>query len=593
MKLVQFSLERFRSFIDRSTVNFSDNTVILGPNNEGKTNFLRAIEISFSFLREVATDKYRFLNIDNELVCYDNEEFNNNKQNPTKNVHPESLYYWERDFPASLKDNQEENKDDSSIFVLSFKLTEEECTKLKDISSIFSNITVLSIKIVMGMNYAKFSITPCLLSVDRNIVKFTSFILDKIDICYVDAVRTANIATNIINGLFERNMDRIYRSQAFISAENELFSRFYQSQINDLSSTLDKDLNSFVPSFQAKTLTFYHSNRPLHDLQIQINDGSTTPISQKGAGVQSLITLSLIRDKQIINSHAENILFAIEEPEAHLHPKAIREVKALLLDIAKRNQLIITTHSPLFVDTTDPNKNIIIRTNTAKAASKIADIREVLGVTLSDNLMSAELVLIAEGAADENLLPYLLKIKSPLLKSAFDQGRVIVSSCGGTHNMDSYVRFIKSNLCRFHIVADNDTAGNDIIRSLIKDEVISNNYTILKANGLENSEIEDLINPKVYVESIKKAYNISSDITDDLLKCKSRWSLKIKLILEKKGKQINDDDIVFLKTIVSQSVKNWGNVDDPDNIILPYRNDSFNELVKCLEEKLNSKSTEE
>jgi hypothetical protein len=43
-------------------------------------------------------------------------------------------------------------------------------------------------------------------------------------------------------------------------------------------------------------------------------------------------------------------LICIEEPEAGLHPDAIREIAGLLTDASTRTQLIITTHSPTLID---------------------------------------------------------------------------------------------------------------------------------------------------------------------------------------------------------------------------------------------------
>ena len=42
MKLIKFTVEKFRSIVPRSSMNIFDKTVFIGPNNEGKSNILRA-----------------------------------------------------------------------------------------------------------------------------------------------------------------------------------------------------------------------------------------------------------------------------------------------------------------------------------------------------------------------------------------------------------------------------------------------------------------------------------------------------------------------------------------------------------------------
>lgn len=39
----------------------------------------------------------------------------------------------------------------------------------------------------------------------------------------------------------------------------------------------------------------------------------------------------------------------IEEPESHLHPEAINQLNAIIESLSENNQVIVTTHNPLFV----------------------------------------------------------------------------------------------------------------------------------------------------------------------------------------------------------------------------------------------------
>src|SRR3972149_4703482 len=104
----------------------------------------------------------------------------------------------------------------------------------------------------------------------------------------------------------------------------------------------------------------------------------------------------------------KHLILAIEEPESHLHPSAIHQLKSVLTEIARTNQVIMTTHCPLFVDRTSIKSNIVVHDNKAAPARNVKEIRDVLGVRASDNLQHAELILLVEGEEDRKAIRALL-----------------------------------------------------------------------------------------------------------------------------------------------------------------------------------------
>lgn len=76
--------------------------------------------------------------------------------------------------------------------------------------------------------------------------------------------------------------------------------------------------------------------------------GAALPLGQHGEGTQSLAVICLFDaflDAQLIGEYGEGAvpILTLEEPEAHLHPAAVRAVGRMLADFA--GQKIITTHS--------------------------------------------------------------------------------------------------------------------------------------------------------------------------------------------------------------------------------------------------------
>jgi AAA15 family ATPase/GTPase len=108
MKLRTFYVKSYRSIAEGTIQNISDYCVIVGPNNSGKSNLLRAVLVSLSialageFKRSRRNRQYSY--------TYTGDDYN-----------------WDRDIPASLR--EEENA--STIFKLTFEFNEVDREEFK------------------------------------------------------------------------------------------------------------------------------------------------------------------------------------------------------------------------------------------------------------------------------------------------------------------------------------------------------------------------------------------------------------------------------------------------------------------------------
>lgn len=551
MKLVEFSVERYRSLIQKSTIKIKDKTIIIGPNNEGKSNILRALVIAFRILE--MNHFFYYSPYSRDSVPADVVSYRLRGSGVSFN--------WKDDYPRSLLNNGSKR---SICFTLTFDVNDNDKRELsKELKREFDLETVsCSIKI---NRYDCYLELPFISKKERNhtVTMILNYISECNKICYIDAIRTASTAHDSIKRLLEIETANITSSRKYQKLLKDIYG-LYEEKIRNISSVLTDSLKGFVSSINQAKIEMPESPssiaRPAfleNELNVLINDGEDTPLEQKGSGIQSLIALALAHTISVNPAKSESFVLAIEEPEAHLHPRAIHEIKKILSDIAKHNQLIITTHSPLLAETVDPHKNIIVKANKAVEASKIADIREALGVIPADNLTSAELVLIVEGVSDENILPHLLGLYSTTLKDALDQGRLVVSSCGGTHNMDNYVRFIRHQLCNIHVFVDNDESGRQIIDNMKNNgNLDESEYNILRMYGLSNSEIENMIDPEIYADAIVNQYSVSRAKILNIKDSGAIWSDFMERLFNEEGKTWVENNTIFsLKTIVSQAVK--------------------------------------
>lgn len=85
---------------------------------------------------------------------------------------------------------------------------------------------------------------------------------------------------------------------------------------------------------------------------IESTEGTQVPVAERGTGFQSALVLGMLKYVAAQEeSDSSNVLFAIEEPEAFLHPQTQRAMTQVLKRIAGNAQVVVTTHSPVVVDT--------------------------------------------------------------------------------------------------------------------------------------------------------------------------------------------------------------------------------------------------
>jgi predicted ATP-dependent endonuclease of OLD family len=138
-------------------------------------------------------------------------------------------------------------------------------------------------------------------------------------------------------------------------------------------------------------------------------DKSFIPMSHKGTGYRRLFMVARFRylaEKR----KGKNIIYLIEEPETFLHPTAQSDLLEAFKELSNENQIIITTHSPVFAGATDV-KGVILCTKEkqsnyfqADEDSDTAFLNKViieLGIKPSYNLRDDfEKILFVEGQDD-------------------------------------------------------------------------------------------------------------------------------------------------------------------------------------------------
>lgn len=556
MNLSAFAVTNYRSITGTSKFPVGDFSVIIGKNNEGKSNILRALAVSMKILTDHGVSKPSMMRPDLEQ------------------------YFWRRDFPISL---QERKQALESRFRLEFSLTPTEVEEFR--ATIRSSLNgTLPIEISIGKNNEPQIKVPkkgpggVALSKKSNAI--AQYIAQRIEFNYIPAIRTEDQAEEVVQNMLSRALATLERKPEYVEAL-KVISQLQQPILDGLGKAIKKSLTDFLPNINSVHVLVPPTARRValrSQCKVEIDDGTRTLLEHKGDGVKSLAALGLLRAKQRAVGAASVI--AIEEPESHLHPGAIHGLREVIANLAAENQVLITTHCPLFADREDVSRNILIDLNRAQPAKSIASVRELLGVRASDNLVNASHVLVVEGSEDVVALKALLTFLSPKLAAALRQNLLVIDPLGGAAKLEYKLSMLANALCMSHVVLDNDDEGRaSCDRALDANLLKLKDVTMVNCQGMKQAEMEDCFNLECYRQAVHDAFGVN--LKAPAFRTNEKWSERVRKCFINDAKPWGDRMKGRVKAVVAQAIATA-----PELALNDHKRHPIDALVRALEEKL-------
>jgi 5S rRNA maturation endonuclease (ribonuclease M5) len=351
-----------------------------------------------------------------------------------------------------------------------------------------------------------------------------------------------------------------------------------------LSKSVTQTLKEFLPTVKRARLELTDEEREEAISQacsIIVNDGTETDLRQRGDGVQSLAAMSLARHAALLGAGRKRIILAVEEPETHLHSRAIHQLRSVLYEIASHNQVIITTHNPVFVNREHIETNILVSANKASPAESSEQIREMLGVRPSDNLRHAEVVLVVEGEDDRIALTALFGHFSEILRGALGNGLMAIDPLYGSSNLTFKLSEIRNALCSAFVFVDNDNAGKaSVVKALTDRVLVAADVKYALCRGKDESELEDLYSLDFCEPIMKEAFGIS--LVKPLMRGRKKWSDRVGECFTKGGQLWDKGTKAAVKAKIASAV-----AQAPKLALQKSTRSPFDALVKILEEKVS------
>lgn len=262
-----------------------------------------------------------------------------------------------------------------------------------------------------------------------------------------------------------------------IAPVEELVHRVLSESVAAVASELpfrERDLGIQLPDSR-------HALRGmLQEAVITSKDEIEVSIAERGTGFQSAMVLGILRYvASRSNQTAGRVVFVIEEPEAFLHPQTQRAMAKILRDISSDAQLLVTTHSPVLVDSFSVRR--IVRLPLAPSGMRYTAKRQDLSDAeegrlsrfcdaTNSELVFANAVILVEGHGDKLLIDYLLERITGGAGGHYALGIAVIEA-SSIDNIPHLVRLGQIFGVRSYVVTDKDgvhKAGGNGRRKLVE-----------------------------------------------------------------------------------------------------------------------------
>ena len=552
MRITNFSVENFRSITKASELPLDDFSILIGPNNQGKSNILKALVLVLNFIESHTLYGRSYKKrIKNDY---------NLRRRRYRADDEDGRYAYDRDYPLNLQD-KDPDKEGLSKFIMDFKLDLKEKSRFKRLTG---KKLKDNLRIEASLGYRK----PILDIKDtgkkinlsgRSKLSAYEFLSENLKITYIGAIRDSSRTLDIVEEMISDELSTLENNPKY----KELIKKIAKMQ-KPLLVSLSEGLTKSVAEFLPETKKVYLDSekgigriiRP--STIIHVDDGTDTPLELKGDGIKSLMAISSIEYATKQGEQRKNIILAIEEPESHLHPDAIHTLRHVLEKISTKNQVIISTHSPLLVNRTKIARNLIVNDSHAAVAKNVAEIREILGVKIADNLKSANLIIITEGKNDAEKLKRLLFQLSTNIENAHREGVIKFDPLEGADNLAGRVSMWDKMMCDVFVFLDGDESGIQAFQKATKNTFLSlHNTTFARLNGYKESELEDFILPRIYLEEVKKD-GVDLSRSSEFKNSKRKWSTRMENAFKAQGKIWNNDIESLIKSKITKLVVEQG-----------------------------------
>lgn len=219
--------------------------------------------------------------------------------------------------------------------------------------------------------------------------------------------------------------------------------------------------SSVAVAFPGTKLHFQFNTENRTDLYkscvLYVDDGYKSQLTEKGSGIQSAVIIGLFNYYTQFVNVKSSALLCIEEPELYLHPHARRVINNKLSDFlnGNRNQVILSTHSSEFINAPDSMQIILVRKVENETIANRIEIRKIQNLLIDNNqneIFFADKVILCEGFDQ-----YIIRmIADGLFPGKMDELNVSVLSVKGKDQIKQMSKHLTDLQIECYVLADFD-----------------------------------------------------------------------------------------------------------------------------------------
>ena len=253
-----------------------------------------------------------------------------------------------------------------------------------------------------------------------------------------------------------------------------------RASLDGAADALNQELErANLSSFRARfSLPSQSIEELVSGFDLMVSDPQETSVNSKGMGIQTTVLLAAFRwitRQETNNGHT--VLWLLEEPESYLHPNLAVNCNMLLDSLAEDGIVVKTTHAMAFVPQ-DPNHVCGVHLNNSNRTEitrfrsfveAVSSIRSALGIRFGDFYNLSKYNIFVEGQSDREIFQWFLN-KIPTSEYTWEYFREAkIEDFGGVKHLSGFIRatyeFIREERASV-VVFDGDSAGEKERRAL-------------------------------------------------------------------------------------------------------------------------------
>lgn len=261
-----------------------------------------------------------------------------------------------------------------------------------------------------------------------------------------------------------------------------------------------------------------------------------TPFSERSAGFvwffSFLVKFSQVKDESV------PVILLLDEPGMSLHGKAQVDLLRFFDEkLAPYHQVIYSTHSPFMVAADRLLSARVVEDEVDRSAARpiskgtkvtsdvlsrdpdtLFPLQGALGYEVTQTLFVGKNTFLVEGPGDILFLTALSRALKERKRASLD-ARWTLCPAGGIGNVRSFVALFAGSKINVAVLADYAAGQKKEIERLRASQVLKTErvLTIQTYTGKNESDIEDLFAPEVYVDILNSAYDLTDGASLDAI----------------------------------------------------------------------------